>query len=178
MPWIPEPGRTWRWMICLAVLAAPSAAQSRIQISGTVRREQTFQREIGSGLTFVLDPHIPPVPEIGPPPGSVDTGSHGWTIKIRAVGGSDSFIRCVIEPIHGLTAADIVVEQFVTEDNEQAPESTYPEKREFPFVLNATDQKKACDELDVIAYGCPTITKDGEIAGTPGDQSPRSEKES
>jgi hypothetical protein len=45
-------------------------------------------------------------------------------------------------------------------------------RREFHFVLTAAGQKKACDELDVIAQG-PTTAKDGSmIVGTPGYREP------
>jgi hypothetical protein len=51
----------------------------------------------------------------------------------------------VTEPIHGPAQADLLALQFVTDENEKLPASKLSDrkKREFQFVLNAADQKKA-----------------------------------
>jgi len=65
--------------------------------------------------------------------------------------------------------------QFVNQDNEKLPESELSDvkKREFQFVLNAADQKKACDEMEAEAYGAPKTALDGTvIIGNPGYKEP------
>ena len=155
----------YRPLICMAVLAGPLLEQTRLHIAGTVRAGETFRKEFGCGLTLVLAPND----------SQDDSGDSGWTIEVQPADQSDNFIRCVIEPIHGPTQADLLASQFVSEENEKLPEPELSEqkKREFPFTLNSADQKKACDELDVVAYTPPKTAKDGTIVmGTPGYKEP------
>jgi hypothetical protein len=155
----------FRPLIYLAILAGPLLAQSRIHIAGTVRAGETFRKEIGLGLTLVLTPND-----------SQDAGGDsGWSIEVQPADQSDNFIRCVILLLHGPTPADILASQFVTEENEKHPESALSEQKErqFQFVLNSAGQKKACDELDAVAYSPPKTAKDGAmIMGTPGYKEP------
>jgi hypothetical protein len=150
---------TLRRLVCMAVLAGPLMAQPRVHIAGTVRAGQAFRKEIGSGLALVLTP-------------IADSGEDsGWTIEIQPLDGSDNFVRCVTLPLHGPTQADILATQFATGDNRKLPEAELSDvkKREFQFVLNATDQKKACDEMAEEAYGKPKTAPDGAvIIGNPG----------
>jgi len=138
-------------------------AQPRVHIAGTVRAGQVFRKEIGSGLFLVLAP-------IG------DSGEDfGWTIEVQPLDGSDNFVRCVTLPLHGPTQADVVATQFVTEDNRKLPEAKLSDvkKREFQFVLNASDQKMACDEMGEEAYGKPKTAPDGTvIIGNPRYEEP------
>lgn len=154
---------TLRRLVCMAVLAGPLMAQPRVHIAGTVRAGQVFRREIGSGLVLVLTP-------IG------DSGEDSsWTIEVQPLDGSDNFVRCVTLPLHGPTQADVLATQFVTEDNRKLPEAKLSDvkKREFQFVLNATDQKKACDEMEEEANGKPRTAPDGTvIIGNPGYEEP------
>ena len=167
MTWRGEPSRlrrVWRIFVYVASLAVPLAAQSRIQFAGSVRAGQTFRKAIGSGLTLVLSPN-----------GGADDDDSGWTIEVQPADQSDNFVRCVMLPLHGPTDADLVADQFVTEENEKLPESQLADRRrrEFQFVLNTADQKKACDEMDVVASGPQTTAADGSvIIGTPGYQDP------
>ena len=135
-------------------------AQPPVHVAGTVRAGQVFRKEIGSGLILVLTP--------------LDEDS-GWTIEVQPPDGSDNFVRCVTLPLHGPTQADVQATQFVTEDNRKLPETKLSDvkKREFQFVLNATDQKKACAEMEEEAYGQPKTAPDGTvIIGNPGYEEP------
>jgi hypothetical protein len=141
----------------------PLAAQPRDHIAGTVHAGHVFRKEIGPGLVLVLNP----IPDSG--------GDSGWTIEIQPSDGSDNFVRCVTLPLHGPTPADLLAWQFVSPNNERLPESKLSElkKREFQFVLNAADQKKACDEMEAEAYGAPKTAPDGTIIiGNPGSKEP------
>jgi hypothetical protein len=148
-------------IVSLALLALPLIAQPRIHVAGSVRAGETFRKDITSGLNLVLPPN--------------DSPDSGWTIEVQPADKSDDFMRCLNLPIHGPTQADILASQFVSDENERLPESALADqkKREFQFVLNAVDQKKACDELDVIAYSPPKTAEDGTvIVGTPGYKDP------
>jgi hypothetical protein len=151
---------TLRRLAWVAMLAGPLMAQPRVHIAGTVRAGQVFRKEIGSGLALVLTP---------------DGEGSGWTIEVQPLDGSDNFVRCVTLPLHGPTQADVLATQFVTEDNRKLPEAKLSDvkKREFQFVLNASDQKKACDEMGEEAYGKPKTAPDGTvISGNPGYEEP------
>jgi hypothetical protein len=148
-------------IVFLALLALPVIAQLRIHVAGTLRAGETFRKDIGRGLTLVLTPN--------------DGPDSGWTIEVQPADKSDDFMRCVTLPIHGSTQADILASQFVDDENEKLLEPALAEqkKRELQFVLNAADQKKACDELDVIAYSPPKTGKHGTVTiGTPGYKDP------
>ena len=155
----------FRPLIYMGIFAGPLLAQTRIHIAGTVRVGDTFRKEIGRGLTFVLAPND-----------SQDTdGDSGWSIEVQPADQSDNFVRCVIQPLHGPTPADILASLFVTAENEKLPELTLSgqKRRELQFTLNSADQKKACDELDVVAYSPPKTAKNGaSIVGTPGYKEP------
>jgi len=157
-------GRTiLQCLILLAAFAGPLAGEPRVHIAGTVRAGEVFRRAIGSGLVLVLAP----VPDSGE--------DSGWTIEIRPVDGSDDFVRCVTLPLHGPTQADLLITQFVGPNNERLPESQLSDvkKREFQFVLNAADQKKACEEMEAEAYGSPKTAPDGTvIIGNPDYNEP------
>ncbi len=152
-----------RCLVWLVAFGGPLMGQARIHITGTVRAGRVFRKEIGLGLVLVLTP----IPDSG--------GDSGWTIEIQPPDGSDNFVRCVTLPLHGPTEADLLTTQFVSADNKKLPESKLSDvkKREFQFVLNAADQKKACDEMEAEAYGAPKTTPDGTvIIGNPGYKEP------
>ena len=148
-------------VVFLALLALLVIAQPRLHVAGTLRAGEAFRKDIGRGLILVLTPN--------------DGLDSGWTIEVQPADKSDDFMRCVTLPIHGPTQAHILASQFVDDENEKLPEPALAEqkKRELQFVLNAADQKKACDELDVIAYGPQKTGKDGTvIIGTAGYKGP------
>jgi len=148
-------------LVLLAAFAWPLAGQPRVHLVGTVHAGRGFRKEIGSGLVLVLAP--------------LPDEDSGWTIAVRPEDGSDNFVRCVTLPLHGPTQADLLVTQFVGPDNQKLPESelTYVKKREFQFVLNAADQKKACEEMEAEAYGSPKTAPDGTvIIGNPDYEEP------
>jgi hypothetical protein len=153
-----------RWgLVLMAAFVSSLAGQPRVHIAGTVRAGEVFRKEIGSGLAVVLTP----VPNSGE--------GYGWTIEIQPLDGSDNFVRCVTLPLHGPTQADLLAWQFVSPDNERLPESKLSElkKREFQFVLNAADQKQACEEMEAEAYDTPKTAPDGTLViGNPGYKEP------
>ena len=149
-------------LVLVAAFVSPLAGQPKVHIAGTIRAGEAFRKEISSGLVLVISP-IP------------DARDSGWTIEIQPLDGSDNFVRCVTLPLHGPTQADLLAWQFVGADNERLPESKLSElkKREFQFVLNAADQKKACEEMEAEAYGTPKTAADGTvIIGNPGYKEP------
>jgi len=149
------------YLVLVAALVSPGMGQSGVHIAGTVRAGEAFRKEIGSGLVLVLTP--------------IPDEDSGWTIQIQPLDGSDNFVRCVTLPLHGPTQADLLAWQFVSPDNERLPESKLSElkKREFQFVLNAADQKKACEAMEAEAYGTPKTAPDGTvIIGNPGYKEP------
>lgn len=148
-----------RCLVCVAAFVGPLTGQPPVHIAGTVRAGQVFRKEIGPGLLLVLTP----------------VRDSGWTIEVQLPDGSDNFVRCVTLPLHGPTQADLLATQFVSPENKTLPESKLSDvkRREFQFVLNAADQKKACDEMEAEAYGAPTTTPDGTvIIGNPGYEEP------
>jgi len=150
-------------LVCVAVAAVPLMAQPPVRIAGTVRAGQAFRKEIGSGLVLALTP----IPDSGE--------DSGWTIEIQPADGSENFVRCVTLPLHGPTQVDLLTAQFLTPDNQKLPESKLADvkKREFQFVLNTADQKRACDELEAEAYGAPKTAADGTvIIGNPDYKEP------
>jgi hypothetical protein len=150
-----------REVVFAALFGARLMAGPPIRFEGSVRAGESFRKEIGSGLVFVLS--------------GEDDGGSGWSIEVRPRDDSDNFVRCVILPLHGPTPADIMPSQFVTEENEELPaaDAAAVKTRQFQFVLNPADQKNACGELDAVAYG-PAKTASGGtvILGTPGYRSP------
>jgi hypothetical protein len=149
------------YLVLVAVFVSPGMGQSGVRIAGTVRAGEAFRKEIGSGLVLALTP--------------IPDADSGWTIQIQPLDGSDNFVRCVTLPLHGPTQADLLAWQFLSPDNEKLPESKLSElkKREFQFVLNAADQKKACEEMEAEAYGTSKTAPDGTvIIGNPGYKEP------
>lgn len=152
-----------RFVVLVLGVATLSLAQPRVRFSGSVMAEQMFRQAIAPGLFFVVSPIQ-----------SQDSTGFGWRLGVEPAGGSDTFERCVTLPLHGPTPSDILAWQFVTENNEALPAAQLvPFKtRLFRFVLNAADQKRACDELDVAAAGPRTGPDGNETIGTPGYREP------
>lgn len=123
---------------------------------------QTFTKGIGRGLVFALRP--------------LQDGS--YTVSVEPEKGDtippDDFTRCVTMPAHGPVATDIQPAQFVDSTPPNSDDQFRGvREREFNFVTNARDQKRACDELDVVLYVQPKSGKDGQtLLGTPGYQPP------
>jgi len=154
---------TLRCVVLVVALVGPLTGQPRVRIAGTVRAGEVFWKKIDSGLVLILTP----IPDSGE--------DSGWTIEVQPTDGSDNFVRCVTLPLHGPTQADLLVTQFVSPDSRKLPEAKLSEvkQREFQFVLNAADQKKACDEMEAEAYGAPKTAPDGTVViGNPGYKEP------
>ena len=152
-----------RLVVLVLGVAIAACAQPSVRLIGSVQAEQAFRQAIAPGLFFVVFPIQ-----------SKDSTGFGWRMGVEPADGSDSFERCVTLPLHGPTPSDILAWQFVTENNEALPAAQLvPFKtRLFRFVMNTTDQKKACDELEVVAAGPRTAPDGNQSIGTPGYREP------
>jgi hypothetical protein len=154
------------YLLLVSALFAPVAAQERIHLQAAVHAGESFRKDIGSGLVFVLEPE-----------------DEGWVIQIQPknwdharAAEPDSYIGCVTPPAHGPHPTNLFAWHFVTEDNQsRLPEEKeiFPRKREFNFVLTAADNEKACEELEA-EMGAPVKDpKTGDLTlGKPGYKEP------
>lgn len=112
-----------------------------IRLHGEVHRPEKFDKEIGRGLVFRLAP-----------------SDFGWDIEVGPKGGTDNYMDCVNEPLHGVTPFQIEGWLFRNDDNtapRKPSEMLTPgigEKREFQFVLTAADEAKSCDDLEKMEH--------------------------
>jgi hypothetical protein len=128
--------------ISLAFISVSAASQS-LDFTGSVRNGETFRKSIGHGLVFVLAPD-----------------SAGYNISIEPAGGvtrrgkvnDNDFSNCVTPPYHGPNPRMLFARDFQGK-NLSTDRLTGVKNREFSFVLNSADQKKACAELSEALYG-------------------------
>ena len=112
-----------------------------IRLHGEVHRSEKFEREIGRGLVFRLAP-----------------SEFGWDIEVGPKDGTDNYMGCVNEPLHGITPFQIEGWLFRNDDNTanlKPSELLTPgigEKREFQFVLTAADEAKSCADLEKMEH--------------------------
>jgi len=143
--------------LCLLLVCVPLKAQHSAKLSGTIKGGEPYTKDIGHGLLFAIRP--------------IDGG---YSIRIEARDSateSDSFSRCVTPPFHGPNPTEILAWQFADKNNERmsGPQLV----REFEFVTNNSDQKKACDELSFELYGKPKSRENGGLVlGNPRYVSP------
>lgn len=128
-------------------LSGICAAQTQTQptllmrLHGEVHRSEKFEREIGQGLVMRLVP-----------------SEYGWDFEVGPKDNDEDYMRCVNEPVHGITPYQIEGWLFRNDDNtapRKPSELLTPgigEKREFQFVLTAEDQIKSCADLDKMLY--------------------------
>ncbi len=141
------------------LVSASTLAQQTVDFSGTVKAGESYKHAIGHGLMFVVRP------EDGDFTLGVEPAAHD----------NDNFARCVTPPFHGPNPIDLLAWQFADakQGKMSGAEPAALKHRQFQFVLNAADQKKACDELDAVLYQPPTISKDGSAQlGKPGYHEP------
>ena len=116
--------------------------QSTIRFSGAVSKGQTFEKQIGPDLYFRLVP-----------------AELGWTISIgNKIGVEKNFCGVVTPPYRGINTIHIEGWHFRNSDN-SGPNDPGPknvnapqEIREFYFVLNDGDYRKAFDALQILLW--------------------------
>jgi hypothetical protein len=112
-----------------------------IRLHGEVHRSEKFEREIGRGLVFRLVPD-----------------EYGWNIEVGPKDGTDNYMDCVNEPLHGITPYQIEGWLFRNDNNSanlKPSELLTPgigEKREFQFVLTAADEARSCADMEKMEY--------------------------
>jgi hypothetical protein len=119
----------------------------QIDFSGAVTHGETFRKQIGHGLFFVLRPD-----------------DVGYTIAIEpASGAKEDFSDCVTPPFHGPNPKMLLVRDLRGGNGKPLPNDEVDglKKREFTFVLNAADNKKACAETQEALYGPEKKDKNG-----------------
>jgi hypothetical protein len=124
--------------------AQPQSTQNlSIRVHGEVHRAEKFEKEIGRGLVFRLAP-----------------SEFGWDIEVGPKDSTNNYMDCMNQPLHGITPYQIEGWLFRNDDN-TAPRKPSDlltpgigEKREFQFVLNATDETKSCADLEKMEYTC------------------------
>jgi hypothetical protein len=135
---------------CIVLLLSVCSFAQELDFSGAVKNGETFRKEIGHGLVFVLAPD-----------------SDGYGIAIEPVRGGDpnnnNFTTCVTPPFHGPNPTFLSARDFQDEKSSPLPPKVVAglKNREFSFVLTAADQKKACDELGEALYGPEKKDKSG-----------------
>lgn len=120
---------------------SPPPDKATLRFTGEVHRGQRFEKDIGRGLVFRLDPD-----------------DNGWNIEVGPAGSTDDYTDCVNMPAHGITNRQIQGWHFRNDDNTapleprdfQTPGIGQP--RQFDFVLTAEDQSKSCDDLSKGVY--------------------------
>ena len=133
--------------LALLFLSGIGSGQSKsppslsVRLRGEVHHSEKFEREIGRGLVFRLVPD-----------------EYGWNMEVGPKDGTDNYMDCVNEPLHGITPYQIEGWLFRNDDNtanRKSSELMTPglgEKREFHFVLTAGDEAKSCADLDKMEH--------------------------
>lgn len=130
------------WILTLLSVCCFCSFAQELDFSGAVKNGETFRKEIGHGLVFILAPE-----------------ADGYGIAIEPVRGGDpnnnNFTTCVTPPFHGPNPTSLTTRDFQDEHGNPLPRKVVAgrKNREFSFVLTAADQKKASDELSEALYG-------------------------
>jgi hypothetical protein len=110
-----------------------------VQLQGSVRRGETFERQVAPGLIFRLEP---------------DPGAYGWFISVEGIDGtSGNYAGVVTSPYYGMNDLYIAGWHFRNANNTGPNESGQSNvnapgtTREFRFVLNEADYKKESEIL-------------------------------
>jgi hypothetical protein len=121
-------------LFVLLFLACPGLAQSYVShIEGQVSRRKVYSTNIGSGLTFTLEP----------------TGT-GWMIRLAPKAGCDAlgdWATVVNPPYRGYNALFVDTGYSVT-----ASEAVKMTQREFKFVQNCDDYKRESKRLEIVLW--------------------------
>ena len=115
--------------------------QRTVRISGEVLKERSFERQVGANLFFRLVPD-----------------ELGWSIAVGSKTARENFCSVVTPPYRGVNALAIEGWHFRNSDNsgrnEPGPKNVNSpqELREFYFVLNDADYRRASDALQVLLW--------------------------
>ena len=115
--------------------------QSNVRFSGEVLKGRSFERQVGANLFFRL------VPE-----------ELGWSISVGSKAVRENFCSVVTPPYRGMNALVIEGWHFRNSDNsgpnEPGPKNVNApqELREFYFVLNEADYRRAFDALQILLW--------------------------
>jgi hypothetical protein len=127
-------------LMLLAVTSLASAAEREFHFTGTVSGAQTFRREIGAGLFFVLRPD-----------------ADGWRIAITSNGCRDSdFADVVTTPYRFRNGLMINTDYLVM------AKDAVRERHEFEFVLDCRHCREEEERRDKVLY--PAYHSDAEVA--------------
>jgi hypothetical protein len=115
--------------------------QRNVRFSGEVLKGQSFERQVGANLFFRL------VPE-----------ELGWSISVGSEAARENFCSVVTPPYRGMNTLRIEGWHFRNSDNsgrnELGPKNVNApqELREFYFVLNEADYRRAFDALQILLW--------------------------
>ena len=115
--------------------------QRNVRFSGDVLKGRSFERQIGANLFFRL------VPE-----------ELGWSISVGSKAVRENFCSVVTPPYRGMNALVIEGWHFRNSDNSGPNEpglknvNAPQELREFYFVLNEADYRRAFDALQILLW--------------------------
>ncbi len=119
----------------------PRGLQRNVKFSGEVLKGRSFERQVGANLFFRL------VPE-----------ELGWSISVGSKAVRENFCSVVTPPYRGMNALHIEGWHFRNSDNsrpnEPGPKNVHApqELREFYFVLNDPDYRRAFDALQILLW--------------------------
>ena len=115
--------------------------QRNVRFSGNVLKGRSFERQVGANLFFRLVPD-----------------ELGWSISVGSKTAQENFCSVVTPPYRGMNALHIEGWHFRNSDNsgpnESGPKNVNApqELREFYFVLNEPDYRRAFDALQILLW--------------------------
>jgi hypothetical protein len=136
------------WLIFLALSSLSAAPQDRLlTFTGEASEGQTFRKNIGNGVDFVLMPNS-----------DWDTG---WTIEVLPQGkpsdpDCEDFLSVATPPYHFQNARYLDTEYGIT-----AQDAVHNSPREFNFVLNLTDCETERKRVELAIY--PSNASEKEV---------------
>lgn len=137
-------------VVALLCICCFWCSAQELDFSGAVKNGETFRKDIGHGLVFVLAPL-----------------AGGYQISIEPLRGgnpnNNDFTACVTPPFHGPNPTFLLPRDFRDEHGNLLPAKVLAglKNREFSFVLSAADQDRACNELSEAMYGPEKKDKKG-----------------
>ena len=136
-------------VISLLLICASVGAQ-QLHVEGSVQSHKPSIQSLGRGLVLV-----------------VTTDSIEVQLAPYQPAGSN-LAQCVTPPFHGPNA--IYLDAWLFDPQRNDAEAAH--RREFSFTTKAADDKRACDELEVVLYEPPVKVNGVSTIGTPGYKEP------
>ena len=123
------------WLVGAALSGQSAVSQDRpFTFTGEAVEGQTFRKNIGRGLDFVLVPTV--------------DASTGWTLEVLPQHAScEDLLWVVTPPYHFANARYLDTEYGIT-----AQEAVHTSPREFSFVLNCADLERERKRVDLTIY--------------------------